>query len=162
MAGCGFGQRILFLRIIIEVIETGEVVGLLIVRATLYLFKHHLPITPFNAKEVVTDAHLIDRQSGTIYPLSKEKETTIGRIDPVTGIQPDIDFTNVDSKRSISRRHAKIRREDDGGYVVVEDAGTLNGTFVNGERLITGKPVPAKGGDVLRFGAVECQFVLEA
>ena len=44
---------------------------------------------------------LIHIGSGMEFPLSRSSETTIGRKDPVTGIQPDIDLTPVDSQRSI-------------------------------------------------------------
>lgn len=48
----------------------------------------------------------------------------------------------------VSRRHATIRSE--GGAVAIEDLGSTNGTFVNGER-ITGTRVLAEGDEV-RFG----------
>ncbi|MEJ2188343.1 MAG: cyclic nucleotide-binding domain-containing protein [Acidobacteriota bacterium] len=55
-------------------------------------------------------ARLVDVDGGVVFPLADRKETTVGRIDPVTGIHPDVDLTPVDGKRSISRRHARIRR----------------------------------------------------
>ena len=76
----------------------------------------------------------------------------------MTGIHPDIDLTPVDAKRSISRRHARIRREDGGGYSVVEDVGTMNGTFVNGVRLSAGRGVPVRPGDTVVFGTIQCGF----
>ncbi len=106
-------------------------------------------------------ARLVEEQSGMAFPLSSSGETTVGRIDPVTGIHPDIDLTPVDGKRSVSRRHARIRREQDGSFVVVEDVGTMNGTYVNGERLQAGRPAPLRPGDRVRFGTVECRFELD-
>jgi len=75
------------------------------------------------------NARLVEIESDIIFPLADSRETTIGRVDPVTGIKPDIDLTPVDGKRSISRRHAKIRREEDGSFSVIEDVGTMNGTL---------------------------------
>ena len=43
------------------------------------------------------------------FKLAPGPETTIGRRDPVTGIDPDIDLTPVDMQRSISRRHFRTR-----------------------------------------------------
>ncbi|MEJ2581714.1 MAG: cyclic nucleotide-binding domain-containing protein [Acidobacteriota bacterium] len=108
------------------------------------------------------NARLVEISSGITFPLADSRETTVGRIDPVTGIHPDIDLTPVDGKRSISRRHARIRRDDDGGYNVIEDVGTMNGTFVNGERLAAGKPAPVTNGDTVVFGTIQCRFEIDA
>ena len=89
--------------------------------------------------------------------LSAGDETGVGRRDPVTGINPDIDLTPADSQRSISRRHAKIFRRE-GRFYVREEIGTMNGTFVNGERIETGQPVEFKDGDEVRFGLVKTVF----
>lgn len=89
--------------------------------------------------------------------LNRDAETLVGRIDPVTGIRPDVDLTNLDGPRSVSRRHAKIVREG-GEFRVVEEIGTMNGTFVNGTRIATGAPTSLKDGDRLRFGLVDLTF----
>jgi hypothetical protein len=108
------------------------------------------------------NARLYEVGTGMVFPLADQKETTVGRVDPVTGIHPDVDLTPVDSKRSISRRHAKMRREDDGTFSVVEDVGTMNGTFVNGVRLTAGRPVPVADGDTVVFGTIQCRFEVGA
>lgn len=107
------------------------------------------------------NARLVELTSGIVFALADKRETTVGRIDPVTGIHPDIDLTPVDSKRSISRRHARLRREEDGSYVVIEDVGTMNGTFVNGVRLTAGRPLPVKVGDIVVFGTIQCRFEVD-
>jgi len=106
-------------------------------------------------------ARLVDVDGGVVFPLADRKETTIGRIDPVTGIHPDIDLTPVDGKRSISRRHARMRREEDGSYAVIEDVGTMNGTFVNGVRLVAGRAFPVVAGDTVVFGTIKCRFEVD-
>lgn len=106
-------------------------------------------------------ARLIETGSGMVFPLAAGGETTVGRIDPVTGIHPDIDLTGVDDRRSVSRRHARIERQKDGSFVVLEDVGTMNGTFINDERLQPGRPAPLKPGNSLRFGTVEFRFELD-
>jgi CRP-like cAMP-binding protein len=108
-----------------------------------------------------TTAHrLLDLESSTEFFLSTAAETTIGRADPVTGILPDVDLTGVDSHRSVSRRHAKIVRTSD-GYHVLEEVGTVNGTFVNDERIATGVPVPLRHGDMLKIGLVAMKAFFE-
>lgn len=101
---------------------------------------------------------LVDSSSGVVFDLAPGPVTTIGRGDPVTGIEPHVDLTSVDSQRSSSRRHAKLLRRGDRLFLA-EEIGTMNGTFVNGHRLDTGKPVEVEPGDKLRFGVLE--FVLE-
>lgn len=95
--------------------------------------------------------------SGMEFSLSASSETLVGRRDPVTGIHPDVDLTPIDTQRSTSRRHAKIYRRG-GKFFVCEEIGTMNGTFVNGERVETGVPVEAKPGDELQFGLVKLAF----
>ena len=101
--------------------------------------------------------HRVVAETGEEFFLSSEDETTVGRIDPVTGIRPDIDLANLDNQRSVSRRHSKITRSGS-TFFVVEEIGTMNGTFVNGVRIQTGQPVTIKDGDRLRFGLVDMTF----
>jgi len=108
------------------------------------------------------NARLVEIDSGIVFPLADRKETTVGRIDPVTGIHPEVDLTPVDGKRSISRRHARIRRDEDGSYAVIEDVGTMNGTFVNGVRLVAGRAFPVVAGDSVVFGTIKCRFEIDA
>ncbi len=120
------------------------------------------PPSPPGADEAETQAvpeHLVHRKSGMEFFFARGTETTVGRRDPVTGIYPDVDLSPVDGQRSISRRHAKIFRRGE-KYFLSEEIGTMNGTFVNGERLETGVPTEVKPGDELRFGVVELEFRL--
>ena len=107
------------------------------------------------------NARLVEVTTGLVFPLAKDGETSVGRIDPVTGIHPDVDLTPVDGKRSISRRHARVRREEDGTFSVIEDVGTMNGTFVKGVRLTAGRPHPVEAGDTVIFGTIQCRFELD-
>lgn len=84
-------------------------------------------------------------------------EIMLGRYDPVTEQKPDIDLTDLDLKRSVSRRHARIIRNEQ-GYAVLEEVGALNGTFVNGTKLVTGQPHPLLDGDRLSLGTVTMVF----
>ncbi len=83
----------------------------------------------------------------------------IGRYDPVTETQPEVDLTPVDIKRSVSRRHARITVAN-GNFFLVEEVGALNGTFINGTRLVSGRPTPLKDGDSLGLGTVKLIFRL--
>lgn len=100
---------------------------------------------------------LVHDTSGMELFLAAGEETSVGRRDPVTGIHPDIDLTPIDGQRSISRRHATIFRRE-GKFYVREEIGTMNGTFINEERVQTGVPVEFKDGDEVRFGLVKTVF----
>jgi CRP-like cAMP-binding protein len=103
---------------------------------------------------------LVHDKSGMEFPLATGPETTIGRRDPVTGINPEVDLTPVDTQRSISRRHAKIHRRG-GKFFLAEEIGTMNGTFLNGNRLETGVPTEMSPGDEVRCGLVSLVFHAE-
>lgn len=93
---------------------------------------------------------------GTIFQVSTD-ETLVGRFDPVTELMPDVDLTQVDLKRSVSRRHARLARTNE-GFTLTEEVGALNGTFVNGTKLVTGRPHPLQDGDKVSFGMVKLVF----
>jgi CRP-like cAMP-binding protein len=95
-------------------------------------------------------------ESGDVISLDGD-DVLIGRYDPVTEMKPDVDLSDFDLKRSVSRRHARILQTGD-GYVLIEEVGALNGTFVNGEQLVTGQAQAIKDGDKLSFGMVKLVF----
>ena len=57
----------------------------------------------------------------------------------------------------ISRSHCSIKVGD--GKVIVSDAGSRNGTFVNGEQIPG--PVEAKVGDILRVGRLQFEILID-
>lgn len=138
-------------------------------RATDRLLQHALGRPVVESSHEAVSAHapaagpsvqtfrLIDRKSGVMFELAHGPETTVGRSDPVTGINPHIDLTSVDTDRSSSRRHAKIYHREDRFYVA-EEIGTMNGTFINGKRIGTGAPMEVRPGDKVRFGVLELEF----
>jgi CRP-like cAMP-binding protein len=114
---------------------------------------------PKPAVQVVAEGpeKLVHAPSGMEFFLSNGPETTIGRKDPVTGIFPDIDLTPVDTQRSVSRRHARIYRRGS-KFFFGEEIGTMNSTFINGNRLETGVPGEVHPGDEVRCGVVNLRF----
>jgi hypothetical protein len=52
---------------------------------------------------------------------------------------------------NVSRRHAEIR--SDGTTLTVTDLDSMNGTFVNDERVPAGRATPLRTGDRVRFAA---------
>lgn len=97
--------------------------------------------------------------SGQRFVLETDRdEYLIGRVDPVTGITPEINLGPLDLARSLSRRHAKLLRQG-AELFVREEVGTANGTFVNGQRIATGTAVAIRPGDRLRFGTIDIELI---
>jgi hypothetical protein len=67
-------------------------------------------------------------------------EVTVGRAGGCAVLLTDDSF--------VSQLHARIFRRD--RDIFVEDLGSTNGTFVNGQRVTT--PVPIRKGDRVQFG----------
>jgi CRP-like cAMP-binding protein len=98
-------------------------------------------------------------KSGVELPLPDKDEALVGRADPKTGFVPDIDLAALDAQRSLSRRHARICRKG-AGFVVTEEPGVRNGTFVNGKAVKAGAAAPLKEGDEVSFGLIKTTFRL--
>ncbi|MGE5708200.1 MAG: FHA domain-containing protein [Bacteroidota bacterium] len=110
-----------------------------------------------------TPAKLVITRGGTVgkeFPL-EIGETQIGRWDPDGGAFPEIDLTADDAEAKISRKHARVFVQN--GEYLVEDLGSLNGTYVNrGPRLLPGSPQPLKDGDEVVMGKTFFKFHQEA
>jgi pSer/pThr/pTyr-binding forkhead associated (FHA) protein len=88
---------------------------------------------------------LLRRHDGQVEEFALEKdEVNIGR---------RLHHEIVLADRNIAPRHAVIRRSSVG--YVIEDQQTINGTFVNGERIK--HPVVLGNGDIIRIG--ECKLI---
>jgi pSer/pThr/pTyr-binding forkhead associated (FHA) protein len=83
--------------------------------------------------------------AGSTFALDAD-ETSIGR-------HPDSDLFLDDV--TVSRRHAVVRRVPDG--YEISDAGSLNGTYVNGERIDT---APLTDMDEVQVGRFVLTFLL--
>jgi hypothetical protein len=78
------------------------------------------------------------KYQGGEFPLIENQEIVIGR-------SSDLDMVLVEEM--VSRRHARIMLED--GVISIEDLGSTNGTFVNGEKIQRGV---LKEGDRILIG----------
>ncbi|MDP2345449.1 MAG: FHA domain-containing protein [Deltaproteobacteria bacterium] len=78
------------------------------------------------------------KYQGGEYPLPSEKEIVIGR-------GGELDIVLVEDM--VSRKHAKLTTQQ--GKIVIQDLGSTNGTFVNGEKI---KRARLKEGDRVLIG----------
>lgn len=82
--------------------------------------------------------------------------TYLGRADKQSSYTPEIDFTQIDRNKVISRKHACISFSNN--KYKLSDLGSTNGTFLNGLRLQTGVEYDLKNGDEIIFGKITSIF----
>jgi pSer/pThr/pTyr-binding forkhead associated (FHA) protein len=100
-------------------------------------------IIPRGAAKAATP-HFIKSGNGQRFALSADR-IFVGR-DPGSHIRLE--------SADISNQHAVILRRGD--EFLLQDTGSTNGTFINGERIKGRQPL--KDGDVVRFGNAELTF----
>lgn len=97
--------------------------------------------------------------SGRQLTLPTEGEAVIGRLDATRGVFPNIDLTPEGGlEGGVSRRHARIHKQK--SQYFIEDLGSANGTFLNGQRLTPYLPHPLHDGDELQLGRVRIQVAV--
>jgi pSer/pThr/pTyr-binding forkhead associated (FHA) protein len=88
------------------------------------------------------------KYQGGEYPLPAEREIVIGR-------GGELDIVLVEDM--VSRKHAKITTQQ--GKIVIQDLGSTNGTFVNGEKI---KRARLKEGDRILIGTSILKLIAAA
>jgi len=92
----------------------------------------------------------------------KTDTTIIGRPPVLSDTDTEIPDVIINDDY-VSRGHIRIYYSSDEGQFMVQerDAGTVNGTFINGEQVESGKPYPLKDGDLLGLAMVDgdCRVV---
>ena len=83
--------------------------------------------------------------------VAEKPEIMIGRRDEESGNFPDIDLTPYGAlDEGVSRIHARLQQSEDALTII--DLSSVNGTYLNGERLIPNQPRILHDGDEIRFG----------
>jgi hypothetical protein len=83
----------------------------------------------------------------------------VGRADPETGFAPELDLTPYAGfEHGVSRRHAAIQWVE-GGYVIL-DQHSVNGTCLDGIRLMAGYAYQIPPGAEIRFGELVVQITI--
>jgi len=102
-----------------------------------------------------TGGVLVHATSNARFSLDKP-DMLIGRSSQASGYTADIDLSGHDPDKTLSRKHARVTRSDQGVFLKEEEG--RNGTFVNGTRVGPGQTVRLEEGDRIRFGLVEVVF----
>lgn len=78
-----------------------------------------------------------------------DKECVLGRLTDTS--TPEVDLTPYGAAElGVSRMHAKLTRQSD--TIMIQDLGSTNGTFLNGDRLIPFQPRVLRNEDELNLG----------
>jgi pSer/pThr/pTyr-binding forkhead associated (FHA) protein len=84
----------------------------------------------------------------------------MGRVDPTANVFPEIDLTEDDGlDKGVSRCHARILKQEN--KVFIEDLGSINGTFINGKKLVSHLPEALSNGDILHLGKLPLEVNIQ-
>lgn len=98
--------------------------------------------------------------TGRRMPLPAGGEAVLGRLDATRGVFPDVDLTpDGGLEGGVSRRHARVHQQKKQFFI--EDLGSANGTFLNGQRLTPYLPHPLRDGDEVQLGRVRLRVVVQ-
>jgi CheY-like chemotaxis protein len=81
---------------------------------------------------------------------------TLGRGDSNQNVQPEVDLGLYDGQRKgVSRKHARMIMRDN--RLVIEDLGSSNGTYINGQHIGVLTPARVRDGDHIKLGSLSLQ-----
>ena len=113
-----------------------------------------------SAARTLLRAALRHVDTGIELDLATNRRNEIGRKDPQEVRNLDLDLSSLDPERNISRQHAVIENTDD-GWVLVEEKGSINGTFLNQQQLRRGVRYPIQPGDKIRLATIDFELIVE-
>jgi hypothetical protein len=123
------------------------------------------PATPSSSPREIgpttTVARLVIQGANISLDLPQDKaEIILGREDAVSGAFPEINLEPFGAQDAgVSRRHLKIYHSD--VTWLVEDLNSVNGTFLNRQRLTPAQLTQLKHGDELRLGKLMLNFYVD-
>ena len=101
----------------------------------------------------ISNASLVIHIRDAAEPLTLKPtgDTLIGRSDVASKSAPTVDLTPFGAQeKGVSRMHATIKRTDES--LLLADLGSVNGTYLNGQRLMADHPHVLRDGDEVRLG----------
>ena len=126
------------------------------------LAQHGIHASPYTSHSATAKLILLNTEEFDAPSFLLEKEVNIvGRRDPMSNIFPEVDLSKFDPQTKISRRHARIWREEND--YMVEDLGSSNGTILQAAlkenvRLLPHQPHVLTNGDKIKVGDTTMSF----
>jgi hypothetical protein len=113
------------------------------------------PVAPATA--VSAGPKLVVAASGVAFDLAGKTKVVIGRADPVSGVNPDVDLTPYGGDEGgVSRRHAEL--SFNGQQWQIKDLNSTNGSAVNDQHLGPNVLQPLSNGEQIRLGKLVLVF----
>ncbi len=118
-----------------------------------------LPPTPLSPSSVEPqlEAQILLTDKNATLQVPDQDSAIIGRTHRDTFADLDLGPYGA-AKLGISRHHARLTRQDN--QWLLEDLGSLNGTFVNDVQVKSGSPVLLNNGDVIRCSHMSFVFLV--
>jgi serine/threonine-protein kinase len=111
------------------------------------------PVQPWTARLVIIEKNVtIDLPE----PAAGKNNLIIGRSHGHSRVDIDLGPHGAEAS-GISRRHARLIRQ--GQTWLIDDLGSLNGTYLNDVKLYPGSPVPLNNDDVIRCSKLSLVFM---
>lgn len=103
--------------------------------------------TAYFGEESLLRVHV--RDVDQVFEVIFHDQLVMGRA--VDDVVPDVDLTPYNAQDlGVSRRHAKLSRDSE--TIMVQDLGSINGTFLNGQKLLPYQPRVLRDDDDLVLG----------
>ena len=113
---------------------------------------------PLDSEFFGTDSVLVLRVRGTtetfeVRPQKSTQELVIGRSTQGSAVMPDVDLKNTKAvDLGVSRMHMTLHYDSSNSTVLAADLGSANGSFLNGQRMLSKEIRVLRHGDELRLG----------
>ena len=116
-------------------------------------------VIPASKSKIGSVLALYILDAGQILPLSDRSELTIGRVSEGQTNLPDIDLSAYKAyEKGVSRLHISIKKI--GHNYSVTDLGSVNGTILNGKKMLSGQSFQLTNGDILSLGKLKIQILI--
>ena len=98
--------------------------------------------------------------SSNVYiPIEEDNDLTLGRVSKDQPLVPDIDLTPYNAyEEGVSRLHASIKFSN--GNCIITDLGSVNGTKINGKRIISNQAMNLSDGDMISLGQFKMLVII--
>ncbi|HBX71004.1 MAG TPA: hypothetical protein DEH25_16925 [Chloroflexi bacterium] len=116
------------------------------------------PTPPAGHKDAAIALLVLDTEE-TIF-LASNEEFSLGRATAGQPIVPDIDLSSFNAyETGVSRLHASLNTKKH--PITIQDLGSVNGTRVNGKKLMPHSKTTLSHGDILTLGKLKVQILIK-
>lgn len=113
----------------------------------------HEPLIPYDLfSKMLLKIQFFFHLSTTVYSFDNNTVTKVGR----SAKHEDNDIFIIDKNDQVSRQHLVIEYNEP--HLYITDLDSVNGTYINGERLVANTPIDLKVGDELMIANARFKY----